>query len=30
LTTAQISNTSATYDYQTQRVILDYQTGTLK
>jgi outer membrane protein len=30
LTTAQISNTSATYDYQTQRVILDYQTGMLK
>jgi outer membrane protein len=30
LTTAQISNTSATYDYQAQRVILDYQTGTLK
>jgi outer membrane protein len=30
LTTAQIANTSATYDYQAQRVILDYQTGTLK
>jgi outer membrane protein len=30
LTTAQIANTSAAYDYQAQRVILDYQTGTLK
>jgi outer membrane protein len=30
LTTAQIANTSARYDYQAQRVILDYQTGTLK
>jgi outer membrane protein len=30
LTTAQIANTSARYDYQAQRVILDYQTGTLR
>ena len=30
LTTAQIAQTSALYDYQTQRVVLDYQTGTLK
>jgi outer membrane protein len=30
LTTAQIASASATYDYQTQRVILDYQTGTLR
>ena len=29
-TTAQIANTSAAYDYQTQRVILDYQTGSLR
>jgi outer membrane protein len=30
LTTAQIQNTSALYDYQSQRVTLDYQTGVLK
>ena len=30
LTTAQIAQTSALYDYQTQRVILDYQTGVLR
>lgn len=30
LTTAQIASASATYDYQGQRVILDYQTGVLK
>jgi outer membrane protein len=29
LTSAQISNTSARYDYQVQRAILDYQTGAL-
>ena len=29
-TSAQIANTSATYDYQTQRVIVDYQAGTLR
>jgi len=29
LTSAQIANTSARYDYQTQRVIVDYQTGVL-
>ena len=30
LTTAQIANSSATYDYQALRVILEYQTGTLR
>jgi outer membrane protein len=30
LTTAQIANTSAIYDYQSQRVVLDYQTGVLR
>jgi outer membrane protein len=30
LTRAQIANTSAGYDYQAQRVILDYQPGVLK
>jgi outer membrane protein len=30
LTQAQIANTAAGYDYQSQRVILDYQTGVLK
>jgi outer membrane protein len=29
-TAAQIANTSAIYDYQSQRVVLDYQTGTLR
>jgi outer membrane protein len=29
LTSAQIANTSALYDYQTQRVIVDHQTGVL-
>ncbi|HTS27980.1 MAG TPA: TolC family protein [Bryobacteraceae bacterium] len=30
LTTAQIANASAKYDYQAQRVALDYQTGALR
>jgi len=30
LTSAQIADTSARYDYQAQRVILDYQVGTLR
>jgi len=30
LTSAQISNTSAKYDYQAQRVIVDYQVGILR
>ena len=30
LTSAQIANTNATYDYQAQRVILDFQTGVLR
>ena len=30
LTTAQIGNASARYDYQTQRAILDYQVGALR
>jgi outer membrane protein len=30
LTGAQIANTSARYDYQAQRVMLDYQTGVLR
>ena len=29
-TSAQIANTSAKYDYQAQRVLLDYQTGALR
>ncbi len=29
LTSAQIANTSAHYEYQTQRIVLDYQTGVL-
>jgi outer membrane protein len=29
-TSAQIANTNATYDYQAQRVILDFQTGVLR
>jgi outer membrane protein len=28
-TAAEIANVSARYDYQIQRAILDYQTGTL-
>ena len=30
LTSAQIANASAQYDYQTQRVIVDYQAGVLR
>ncbi|MGA2267172.1 MAG: TolC family protein [Bryobacteraceae bacterium] len=30
LTSAQIANASAKYDYQTQRVIVDYQVGSLR
>ena len=30
LTSAQIANANALYDYQTQRVIVDYQTGVLR
>ncbi|PYV15425.1 MAG: hypothetical protein DMG07_09805 [Acidobacteria bacterium] len=30
LTSAQIANTTARYDYQTQRVVLDYQIGALR
>jgi outer membrane protein len=30
LTAAQIANTSARYDYQAQRIMLDYQTGVLR
>jgi outer membrane protein len=30
LTSAQIANTSARYDYQIQRITLDYQVGTLR
>lgn len=30
LTAAQIGNASARYDYQTQRVIVDYQIGSLR
>jgi outer membrane protein len=30
LTSAQIANTSAKYDYQAQRINLDYQTGVLR
>jgi outer membrane protein len=30
LTSAQIGNSSALYDYQAQRVIVDYQVGTLR
>ena len=29
LTSAQIANANAIYDYQTQRVVVDYQTGSL-
>jgi outer membrane protein len=30
LTSAQIANTTAQYDYQTERAILDYQVGALR
>jgi outer membrane protein len=30
VTSAQIANTTAQYDYQTQRVVLDYQIGALR
>jgi len=30
LTSAQIADTSAHYEYQTQRIVLDYQTGALR
>ena len=30
LTSAQISNTTARYDYQAQRINVDFQTGTLR
>ena len=30
LTSAQIANTNAQYDYQAQRVVVDYQTGVLR
>jgi outer membrane protein len=30
LTSAQIADTSAHYDYQTQRILVDYQTGVLR
>jgi len=30
LTSAQIANTSAKYDYQTQRAVVDYEVGTLR
>jgi outer membrane protein len=30
LTSAQIASASALYDYQTQRVIVDYQIGSLR
>ncbi|MGA3018157.1 MAG: TolC family protein [Bryobacteraceae bacterium] len=30
LTSAQIANTTARYDYQAQRIIVDFQTGTLR
>jgi outer membrane protein len=30
LTSAQIANTSARYDYQGRRITVDYQTGVLK
>ena len=29
LTSAQIANTTAMYDYQAQRINVDYQTGAL-
>jgi outer membrane protein len=29
LTSAQIADTSAHYDYQSQRILLDYQIGAL-
>jgi outer membrane protein len=30
VTSAQIANTTALYDYESQRVMVDYQIGTLK
>lgn len=30
VTSAEIANATATYDYQTQRVMVDYQTGALR
>jgi outer membrane protein len=30
LTSAQIANTTALYDYQAQRINVDFQTGTLR
>jgi outer membrane protein len=30
LTSAQIANTSAKYDYQAQRIVVDYETGALR
>jgi hypothetical protein len=30
LTSAQISSATARYDYQAQRVVVDYQTGVLR
>ena len=30
LTSAQIANTSAKYDYQTQRTVVDYEVGALR
>ena len=30
LTSAQIAESAAPYDYQLQRVLLEYQTGTLR
>ena len=30
LTSAQIANAGAKYDYQTQRALLDYQVGVLR
>jgi outer membrane protein len=30
LTSAQIANANARYDYQAQRIVVDYQTGSLR
>jgi len=30
LTSAQIANSSAGYEYQAQRVVIDYATGVLR
>jgi hypothetical protein len=30
LTSAQIANSSAWYEYQAQRVVIDYATGVLR